>query len=506
MVQRFENPGTYLTGGNRLAAMLLAGRFKEPKTHSQGLANIAKAGMAGLMQGRDRKQQEAVTRAFTNAMKERGPPDGPPSLAGPPPTTMERLQRNLGQIDPNNPYLARTQPTLLAAQVDEETAAEERERAAGILRAGHRREDLIRENLWNREDLIRTDKQKAALELEVAKSSDPNAYEEYIRARDDGGFTGTFFDYKMALAMGSQGIDWMAAKGVLPKTQMPPGAPAPTPGPRVSPAPGAPVTAPAPVTAGAPVTAPAPVTARAPDDVSLGEPPSHLTTPIPRPRGAVEGSPAYFRWRESELKRINSLRQWQEARAGPMSEIKKKEIGRGKLTTNLGMMVGAYLKLDELGGLVDPNKSTVENLWARLSSSDIGHFFGEAAGTETASIRNRINNVQPLLIQAIREATGMSARGLDSNKELQFYLQSSSKTTGDLLSNLVAIDVLDQTFGLGGVLKATLPKEIYDRVRNQSKLTIKTEPILPTITTDEEWEKLPKGTLYRDDYGLKRRK
>jgi hypothetical protein len=493
MVQRFENPGTYLTGGNRLAAMLLADRYKDPQTHSQGIANIARAGMAGWMEGRDRKQQEAVTRAFTDAMKERGPPDGPPSLAGAPLNTMERLQSNLGQIDPSNPYLARTQPTMLSAQVAEETAAANRERAAGILRAGHRREDLLRENLWGREDLIRKEEQKAAVELEVAKRTDPNAYEEYMRARNDGGFKGTFFDYKMAMAMGGQGIDWMAAKA---------GAPAPTPGAvsRVSPA----ATA---ATSGVsipPDPASAPVTA--PGVVSLGEPPASLTTPVPRPRGAVPGSPAEVRWRQAEIARINSLRQWQEARAGPMSDIKKKEEGKVKLGQNLSMMVATYLKLDEIGGLVDPDKSTVENLWARLSSSDIGQFFGETVGTETASIRNRINNIQPLLIQTIRQATGMSARGMDSNKELQFYLQAATKTTGDLLSNLVAIDVLDQTYGMGNVLKKSLPPEIYDRVRNQSKLEIGTKPILPTITTDEAWEKLPKGTLFSDKYGVKRRK
>jgi hypothetical protein len=150
MVQRFENPGTYLTGGNRLAAMLLADRFKEPKTHSQGLANIAMAGMGGWMQGRDRKQQEAVTAAFTNAMKERGPPDGPPSLAGPPPTTMERLQRNLGQIDPNNPYLAQTQSTLFGAKVAKEAQASELARAATAEEALYqrRRPDILEDYLY----------------------------------------------------------------------------------------------------------------------------------------------------------------------------------------------------------------------------------------------------------------------------------------------------------------------------------------------------------------------
>ena len=56
----------------------------------------------------------------------------------------------------------------------------------------------------------------------------------------------------------------------------------------------------------------------------------------------------------------------------------------------------------------------------------------------------------PLLINEIRQASKMGARGLDSVKELEFYLQAATDEKQDLQSNLDAIKILDMAYGLGG--------------------------------------------------------
>lgn len=156
----------------------------------------------------------------------------------------------------------------------------------------------------------------------------------------------------------------------------------------------------------------------------------------------------------------------------------QRNVGKERLSGQLKQMVGSYLKLDERGGIVNPDKGGLANLQARLGSSEAGQTIAGSVGTETQSIRRQITNLQPLLLQGIMQASGMGARAMDSNKELQFYLQAASDpTSGDIYSNLVAIDVLDKTYGLGNVLADSLPPEVLARVQQDSARAIEQRPI-----------------------------
>lgn len=145
------------------------------------------------------------------------------------------------------------------------------------------------------------------------------------------------------------------------------------------------------------------------------------------------------------------------------------EKGQATLSNTLSGLAETYLALADKGGIVVPGRTAGENLRARAESSGVGQAIGGAVGAENQSIRKRIKNLQPVLINAIRQATGMSAKALDSNAELKFYLQAATDPeSGDLFSNLVAIDTLDQTYGLGGVLDNVVPPEVLAQVRAQT--------------------------------------
>lgn len=161
----------------------------------------------------------------------------------------------------------------------------------------------------------------------------------------------------------------------------------------------------------------------------------------------------------------------------------KKLVAQQSLSTNLADLANVYLRLDELGGVVNPDRGVVANMATRAGASDVGQLVGQFTGSEIQSVRERINNMRPLLVQTIRQATEMSARGMDSNRELEFYLQAATKPTGDIYSNLAAIQVLDQTFGLGNVLESTLPPDVYQRVKTQANIQARERPI--TITPDQ---------------------
>jgi hypothetical protein len=70
-------------------------------------------------------------------------------------------------------------------------------------------------------------------------------------------------------------------------------------------------------------------------------------------------------------------------------------------------------------------------------------------GTEAQAIRDKINTNQPNLINAIRQDTGMSAKAMETNRELQFYLQATGDPTRDVKSNLAALQVINDSYGLG---------------------------------------------------------
>lgn len=161
--------------------------------------------------------------------------------------------------------------------------------------------------------------------------------------------------------------------------------------------------------------------------------------------------------------------------------------GGEAVSNNLGTLAAAYLKLDELGGIVNPDRNMVSNLVARAGASMAGQLAGGAVGTEEQSIRENINNMRPLLINAIRESTGMSAKAMDSNKELEFYLQAATDPKKDIYSNLVAIDVLDRTYGLGGVLDDMVPPAMLKRVREQTQLEMGKRPLAAQPALPSGW-------------------
>lgn len=125
------------------------------------------------------------------------------------------------------------------------------------------------------------------------------------------------------------------------------------------------------------------------------------------------------------------------------------EAGKETVSKVLEELKGAFGQLSQKGAAIDTTKGTLSNIQNRIAASAPGQMVTGALGTEEQSIRNTIAMTRPLLIQAIRQATGMSAKAMDSNAELQFYLQAATDPTKDLQANMKAIEALDRTFGLG---------------------------------------------------------
>jgi hypothetical protein len=94
-----------------------------------------------------------------------------------------------------------------------------------------------------------------------------------------------------------------------------------------------------------------------------------------------------------------------------------------------------YKELDRLGAIPSTRRSAQENLAISARTSQVGQMLGRASGTQEQSLRNQIQSARLRLLQGIKAATGMSAQELNSNVELQQWLDAVTNPANDVESN-----------------------------------------------------------------------
>jgi hypothetical protein len=138
-----------------------------------------------------------------------------------------------------------------------------------------------------------------------------------------------------------------------------------------------------------------------------------------------------------------------EAIPGGPADIKAQTVGIGKETVNtlIGGLKDEYSKLLSKGGITSTAQPAISNIPAAIGSSGVGQMTGKLLGTENQSARNTIAQSRPLLLQAIKSATGMSAKQMDSNVELKMYLAAATDPTLDYETNIKALNQLENLYG-----------------------------------------------------------
>ena len=126
------------------------------------------------------------------------------------------------------------------------------------------------------------------------------------------------------------------------------------------------------------------------------------------------------------------------------------DAGRKNVSGMVTNLYDMYDQLDKNGGITNPNDSALHNAGAWLSSSGVGQIAGQMVGSNNQSTRNNIEQTRPLLLSAIKNATGMSAQQMNSNAELKFYLNAATDPKLDVKANREALQRLDQMYGLSG--------------------------------------------------------
>lgn len=130
---------------------------------------------------------------------------------------------------------------------------------------------------------------------------------------------------------------------------------------------------------------------------------------------------------------------------------KKQQTGEAKeqLSAAVAQLKSQYDTLKSGGGIPSREGGALSNIGARLGSSGLGQMVGGAIGTENQIARQSIEQTRPLLLNLIKNATGMSAQQMNSNAEMQMYLKAATDPTLSYEANMNALQNLDKMFGLG---------------------------------------------------------
>jgi hypothetical protein len=132
---------------------------------------------------------------------------------------------------------------------------------------------------------------------------------------------------------------------------------------------------------------------------------------------------------------------------GERTAARKANVAKKKVDEITTTIAEKYTELNKLGGVPSTSQGPMANIQAY--SAAVVPQVGRALGTKEQSLRDSIGQIRPLLMQAIKDATGMSAQQMNSNVELQLYLNSATSPDIALEANIAALNNLSNLYGLG---------------------------------------------------------
>ena len=153
------------------------------------------------------------------------------------------------------------------------------------------------------------------------------------------------------------------------------------------------------------------------------------------------------------------------------SDVKEKALNDfSNYITQIG---DSYAKLNQMGKAVSAGEANPLNY---VFSTPLGQTMGRMFGEKGQPLRDQINTMVPNIINVIRQSSQMGAKGMDSEKELSFYLRSVGDTMLPLEANIKALDALDKAYGKGNAVENILKNypELAQKV-NKYKLSPPTE-------------------------------
>jgi len=118
-------------------------------------------------------------------------------------------------------------------------------------------------------------------------------------------------------------------------------------------------------------------------------------------------------------------------------------------------MIDEYTALNNAKAIGSTERGIGENIFDYLSTGAIGKEVQKAFGTKASASLSNIESIRKLLTTAIKNATGMSQKEMDSNTELQLTLNSLSDATQGYEAVIRILKRIDREYGLASAAGGT---------------------------------------------------
>ena len=168
---------------------------------------------------------------------------------------------------------------------------------------------------------------------------------------------------------------------------------------------------------------------------------------------------------EKEKLRIEAKRELAQLMAslkGPSSAVlkaqeKAEKVEEGQLALGDTLSTAQTLVKDlaKMGGMTSTSKGPLANLITSLQTGTVGQMGGRVFGTKEQAKRDELKSVRLQLLNAVKEATGMSSQQLNSNVELKTYLDSLGSEGMSKEANLAILDNLSRRYLKGSMNTST---------------------------------------------------
>lgn len=120
---------------------------------------------------------------------------------------------------------------------------------------------------------------------------------------------------------------------------------------------------------------------------------------------------------------------------------------REDLSTELRTVLNYYQQLNDLGAMTDPTRSPLDNVIAFARSSGVGQEAERAAGTKAQTLRDNIANARQRILSHVKNVTGATSKQMDSNRELQIWLDSLTTPQQSMSTVRETLKQLDRVMG-----------------------------------------------------------
>ena len=129
--------------------------------------------------------------------------------------------------------------------------------------------------------------------------------------------------------------------------------------------------------------------------------------------------------------------------------------GKKRVSSLVSDMIDEYTALNKAKAIGSTQRGAGENIFDYLSTGAVGKEVQKAFGTEASASLSNIESIRKLLTTAIKTATNMSQKEMDSNTELQLTLASLSDATQGYEAVTRILKRIDREYGLGSATAGT---------------------------------------------------